>query len=53
MNIQAIIIIVLFIAAVFYIGRLLYKSLFSKKSCGSKCKLGGVFYFIDVVKQTK
>ncbi|MEB0278595.1 MULTISPECIES: FeoB-associated Cys-rich membrane protein [unclassified Mucilaginibacter] len=53
MNIQAIIIIVLFIAAVFYVCRLLYKSLFSKKTCGSNCKCGVDFSGVDAVKQTK
>lgn len=53
MNIQAIIIIVLFIAAVFYVGRLLYKSLFSKKGCGSNCKCGVDFSAVEAVKQTK
>jgi hypothetical protein len=40
MNIQAIIIGLIFIAAVFYVGRVVYKSLFSKKGCGSNCKCG-------------
>jgi hypothetical protein len=53
MNIQAIIIIVLFIAAVFYVGRLLYKSLFTKKGCGSNCKCGVDFSGIEAGKQSK
>jgi hypothetical protein len=40
MNIQAIIVVVLFITAVVYVARLLYKSLFVKKGCGSNCKCG-------------
>ncbi|WP_078349304.1 FeoB-associated Cys-rich membrane protein [Mucilaginibacter pedocola] len=40
MNVQAIIIILLFAAAVFYVGRNLYKSLFAKKGCGTNCKCG-------------
>jgi hypothetical protein len=53
MNVQAIIIIVLFIAAVFYVGRLLYKSLFAKKSCGTNCKCGVDFSGIEAGKQSK
>jgi hypothetical protein len=53
MNIQAIIIVVLFIAAVFYIGRLVYKSLFAKQGCGSNCKCGVDFSTIDAGKNTK
>ena len=53
MNIQAIIIILLFIAAVFYVGRLLYKSLFAKKGCGSNCKCGVDFSGIEPDKQTR
>ena len=51
MNIQAIIIILLFIAAVFYVGRMMYKSLFAKKSCGSNCKCGVDFSAIEAQKQ--
>ncbi|MGY4535898.1 hypothetical protein ACVW0P_000292 [Mucilaginibacter sp. UYNi724] len=53
MNIQAIIIVVLFIAAVFYVGRLLHNSLFSKKSCGSNCKCGVDFSNVEPSKQLK
>ncbi|MBD1387222.1 FeoB-associated Cys-rich membrane protein [Mucilaginibacter rigui] len=53
MDIQAVVIIVLFIAAVFYVGRLLYKSLFTKKSCGSNCKCGVDFSGIEAGKQSK
>lgn len=48
---QAVIIMVLFIAAVFYVGRLLYKSLFAKKGCRSNCKCGVDFSNIDTGKQ--
>jgi len=51
MDIQAVVIIVLFIAAVFYVGRLLYKSLFTKKGCGSNCKCGVDFSAIEAGKQ--
>jgi hypothetical protein len=51
MNIQAIIIILIFIAAVFYVGRIMYKSLFAKKGCGSNCKCGVDFSGIEAPKQ--
>ncbi|QQL49489.1 FeoB-associated Cys-rich membrane protein [Mucilaginibacter ginkgonis] len=38
--VQTIIIILLFGAAVFYIGRLMYKSMTAKKACGGNCKCG-------------
>jgi len=53
MNIQAIIIIVLFIAAVFYVGRIFYKTLFTKKSCGGNCKCGVDFSDVQPQKQGK
>lgn len=49
MNIQTIIIAILFVAALFYIGRQLYKNLFAKKSCGGNCKCGVDF---SAVQQT-
>jgi len=47
MNIQAIIILILFAAAVFYVGRLVYRNLFAKKSCGGNCKCGVDFSGIE------
>ena len=47
MNIQTIIIAILFAAAVFYVSRLLYKNIFTKKGCGSNCKCGLDFSAID------
>ncbi|MCJ8210749.1 FeoB-associated Cys-rich membrane protein [Mucilaginibacter sp. RS28] len=38
--VQTIIVILLFAAALFYVGRLVYKSFTAKKSCGSNCKCG-------------
>jgi len=38
--IQGIIIAIIFILAVFYVGRIIYKSLFVKKGCGGNCKCG-------------
>ena len=42
MNIQVIIIFILFISAVFYVARLVFKSLNAKKGCGSGCGKCGV-----------
>jgi len=53
MIIQIIIIGLLFLAAVFYVCRLVYKSLFTKKSCGSNCKCGVDFSAIEQVKSPK
>ena len=53
MNVQAIIISLIFIAAVFYVGRLIYKSLFAKKGCGSNCKCGVDFSNLEPGKQSR
>lgn len=53
MNVQAIIIILLFAAAVFYVGRIMYNSLFAKKSCGNNCKCGVDFSAVEPQKQGK
>jgi hypothetical protein len=53
MNIQAIIIALIFIAAVFYVGRIVYKSLFTKKGCGGNCKCGVDFSGIEPGKQNR
>ena len=50
MNFQVIIVAVLFAAAVFYVGRLLYKNMFAKKSCGSNCKCGVDFSNVEPKK---
>jgi hypothetical protein len=47
MNIQTVIVALLFAAAMFYVGRLLYKSFFVKKGCGSNCKCGVDFSNVD------
>jgi len=52
MNIQVVIIAVLFLAAVFYVCRLVYKNLFAKKGCGSNCKCGVDFSAIETTKAT-
>lgn len=53
MNVQVIIIAILFAAAVFYVCRLVYKNLFTKKSCGGNCKCGVDFSAIDANKPSK
>ncbi|WP_183566928.1 FeoB-associated Cys-rich membrane protein [Mucilaginibacter sp. SP1R1] len=53
MYIQAIIIIILFAAAIFYIGRMMYKSIAAKKGCGGNCKCGVDFSGIDTGKTHK
>jgi hypothetical protein len=53
MNIQVVIIAILFAAAIFYVGRLVYRNLFSKKSCGDNCKCGVDFSAIDADKSHK
>ena len=52
MGIQTVIIAVLFAAAVFYVGRMVYKNLFAKKSCGGNCKCGVDFSAIEQTKKT-
>jgi hypothetical protein len=47
MNIQTIIIAIIFAAAVFYVCRLVYKNLSAKKSCGSNCKCGVDFSAVE------
>ena len=53
MNIQVIIIALLFAAAVFYVGRMMYRNMFAKKSCGDNCKCGVDFSAIDIDKSKK
>jgi hypothetical protein len=53
MNIQIIIIAILFVAALFYVCRMVYKNLFAKKSCGSNCKCGIDFSAIEPTKSPK
>lgn len=40
MNIQVIIVLVLFVAALVYLGRSILKSFRAKKGCGTNCKCG-------------
>jgi hypothetical protein len=51
MDIQTILVIILFAGALFYIGRLVYRSVFSKNpGCGSNCKCGVDFTNIEPQK---
>ena len=52
MNVQAIIVILLFVAAIFYVGRMFYRTLFVKKGCGENCKCGVDFSAIEPHKPT-
>jgi hypothetical protein len=47
MSFQTIIILLIFAAAVFYVGRMMYRSLYVKKGCGSNCKCGVDFSDIE------
>jgi hypothetical protein len=53
MNIQVILVIILFAAAIFYIGKMMYKSISSKKSCGGNCKCGVDFSGVEPGKPHK
>ncbi len=53
MNFQIIIVILVFAAALFYVGRMVYNSLTAKKGCGSDCKCGVDFSKIDHAKPGK
>lgn len=53
MNLQVVIVALLFAGAIFYVGRMLYKSATTKKSCGGNCKCGVDFSNIDVEKSAK
>ncbi len=53
MNMQIIIVVLLFAAAVFYLGRMVYKSLTAKKACGGNCKCGVDFSGIEPGKTAK
>jgi hypothetical protein len=46
-NIQTVIVAILFAAAVFYVCRLVYRSVFVKKGCGENCKCGVDFSAIE------
>jgi hypothetical protein len=48
MKIQEFILVALFAIALFYVGRLIYRSLHTKKGCGSSCKCGVDFSDINL-----
>jgi hypothetical protein len=52
-NIQTIIIAILFAGAVFYVCRLVYRNLSAKKSCGNNCKCGVDFSAIESANTQK
>jgi hypothetical protein len=52
MDIQTILVIILFAGALFYVGRMVYKSISPKKGgCGSNCKCGVDFSNIGPEKK--
>ncbi|MES2807117.1 MAG: FeoB-associated Cys-rich membrane protein [Bacteroidota bacterium] len=53
MNIQSILVLLIFAAALFYIGRMMYRNIFAKKGCGESCKCGVDFSNIDTGKAVK
>ncbi|MGI4749120.1 MAG: FeoB-associated Cys-rich membrane protein [Janthinobacterium lividum] len=54
MNLQIILVAILFLAALFYVGRrLIYNSVTAKKSCGSNCKCGVDFSQVEVNKPAR
>ncbi|HVS92302.1 MAG TPA: hypothetical protein VHE59_09735 [Mucilaginibacter sp.] len=53
MNVQIIAVILLFVAALVYLGWKGYKSLTTKKSCGENCKCGIDFSNIEPSKTGK
>ncbi|MXV51663.1 FeoB-associated Cys-rich membrane protein [Pedobacter sp. HMF7647] len=53
MNSQLVLVGLIFLAAVFYIGRMIYGTLQSKKGCGQNCKCGVDFSAIEPVKPRK
>lgn len=53
MNFQTVIILLIFAAAVFYVGRMIYKSLAIKKGCGANCKCGVDFSDIEPGKSVR
>lgn len=52
MDIQTILVIILFAGALFYVGRIIYRSVTPKNGgCGSNCKCGVDFSNIEVKKK--
>ncbi len=54
MDYQLILVILLFIIAIIYIGRMVYKSMTSKKGCASNCgKCAADFSEVKIPEKTK
>jgi hypothetical protein len=51
MEIQETLVILLFVIALFYMGRTVYRTFQSKKGCGSNCKCGVDFSDINIPDQ--
>lgn len=51
MAIQEIFVLVLFLASLFYVGRIVYRTFQAKKGCGSNCKCGIDFSDVDIPDQ--
>lgn len=51
MDIQEIVVIVLFIAALIYVARIVYRSFQAKSACGSSCKCDVDFSAIEAKKE--
>jgi hypothetical protein len=51
MEIQEIIVALLFVLALLYIGQILYKTIRAKQGCGSNCKCGVDFSDIKIPDQ--
>ena len=53
MGFQDILVTCLFILALAYIGRMIYRMITTKKSCGQNCKCGVDFSDIEINKSSK
>jgi hypothetical protein len=51
-DLQTIIVFLLFLGALAYVGRIIFKSLNTTKGCGSSCKCGVDFSNIDMNKKS-
>ncbi|MES2454381.1 MAG: FeoB-associated Cys-rich membrane protein [Bacteroidota bacterium] len=52
MDIQTLLVVLLFLAALFYIGRMIYRQVSPKsKGCGSNCKCGVDFSTVNPEKK--
>lgn len=50
MDTQTILVCILFLGALFYTGRIIYRSLNAKKGCGTSCKCGVDFSNLETDK---